>query len=217
MRKSSDSRRPGRRAWPPSEWHNLMFCFESCVDPFLFCPPICQIQALRAFWPLCGEHGEHGEHWTLMAAAHGATLDQAGCVRTSASASHNPYSASGSRSGKPIKKVDQRSIRKRAHAQHNRLFQEYKSASGRLNTHERADRSDTLPILRQPRLNLLAKAQQANASHRPVRQRDWQRFEEHHAIGARRSSPSNWCNDYAMAAANHTLIQINDVSHLARF
>lgn len=66
--------------------------------------------------PLCGEHGEHGEHWTLMAAAHGATLDQAGCVRTSASASHNPYSASGSGSGKPIKKVDQRSIRKRDHA-----------------------------------------------------------------------------------------------------
>jgi hypothetical protein len=34
---------------------------------------------------LCGEHGEHGEHWTLMAAACGATLNQAGCVRTSAS------------------------------------------------------------------------------------------------------------------------------------
>jgi hypothetical protein len=66
--------------------------------------------------PLCGEHGEHGEHWTLMAAAHGATLDQAGCVQTSASASHNPYSASGSGSGKPIKKVDQRNIRKRDHA-----------------------------------------------------------------------------------------------------
>jgi hypothetical protein len=29
--------------------------------------------------PLCGEHGEHGEHWTLMAAATGVTLDQAGC------------------------------------------------------------------------------------------------------------------------------------------
>jgi hypothetical protein len=41
-----------------------------------------------------------------------------GCVRTSASASasHNPYSASGSGSGKPIKKVDRRSIRKRDHA-----------------------------------------------------------------------------------------------------
>src|SRR5271166_3116973 len=30
--------------------------------------------------------------------------DQAGCVRTSASASHNPYSASGGGSGKHIKK-----------------------------------------------------------------------------------------------------------------
>ena len=46
--------------------------------------------------PLCGEHGEHGEHWTLMAAATGATLDQAGCVRTSTSASQNPYRTSGS-------------------------------------------------------------------------------------------------------------------------
>ena len=27
--------------------------------------------------PFRGEHGEHGEHWTLMAAARGATLDQA--------------------------------------------------------------------------------------------------------------------------------------------
>jgi hypothetical protein len=36
--------------------------------------------------------GENGEHWTLMATATGATLDQAGCIRTSASASHNPYS-----------------------------------------------------------------------------------------------------------------------------
>src|SRR5208283_5269458 len=44
------------------------------------------------------------------AAATGATLDQAGCVRTSASASHNPYSASGSGSGKPIKKRDHNSI-----------------------------------------------------------------------------------------------------------
>ena len=35
--------------------------------------------------PFCGEHGEHGEHWTLMAVACGATLAQAGCVRTSAS------------------------------------------------------------------------------------------------------------------------------------
>src|SRR5271165_1202991 len=60
--------------------------------------------------PLCGEHGEHGEHWTLMAAATGPTLDQAGCVRTSASASHNPYSASGSGSGKPIKKRDRNAI-----------------------------------------------------------------------------------------------------------
>ena len=60
--------------------------------------------------PLCGEHGEHGEHWTLMAAATGATPDQAGCVRTSASASHNPHSASGSGSGKPIKKRDRNSI-----------------------------------------------------------------------------------------------------------
>src|SRR6202167_5039794 len=42
--------------------------------------------------PLCGEHGEHGEHWPLMATATGVTLDQAGCVRPSASASHNPYS-----------------------------------------------------------------------------------------------------------------------------
>ena len=55
--------------------------------------------------PLCGEHGEHGEHWTLMAVACGATVDQAGCVRTSASASHNPYSASGSGSAKPSKSV----------------------------------------------------------------------------------------------------------------
>ena len=55
--------------------------------------------------PLRGEHGEHGEHWTLMAAARGATLDQAEGVRTSASASHNPYSASGSGSGSPSKSV----------------------------------------------------------------------------------------------------------------
>src|SRR5208282_3255259 len=46
------------------------------------------------------------------------TLDQAGCVRTSASASHNPYSASGSGSGKPIKKRDHNSINCRDPAQH---------------------------------------------------------------------------------------------------
>ena len=68
--------------------------------------------------PLCGEHGEHGEHWTLMAAATGATPDQAGCVRTSASASHNPHSASGSGSGKPIKKRDRNSINCRDPAHH---------------------------------------------------------------------------------------------------
>ena len=28
-----------------------MFCLESCVSLFLFCPPICQIWAFRAFWP----------------------------------------------------------------------------------------------------------------------------------------------------------------------
>jgi hypothetical protein len=42
-----------------------------------------------------------------------AALDQAGCVRTSASASHNPYSASGSGSGKPINFRDQKPIGKR--------------------------------------------------------------------------------------------------------
>jgi hypothetical protein len=36
MRKSPDSRHPRLRAWPPSEWHNLMFCFESCAHPFNF-------------------------------------------------------------------------------------------------------------------------------------------------------------------------------------
>ena len=55
--------------------------------------------------PLCGEHGEHGEHWTLMAAATGAMLDQAGCVRTSASASHNPYSHREAEAGSPSKSV----------------------------------------------------------------------------------------------------------------
>ena len=48
-----------------------------------------------------------------MAAAHGATLDQAGCVRTSASASHYPYSASGSGTGKTINFRDQKPIGKR--------------------------------------------------------------------------------------------------------
>jgi hypothetical protein len=60
--------------------------------------------------PFRGEHGEYGEHWTLMSAARGAKLDQAEGVRISASASHNPYSASGSGSGKPIKKRDRNSI-----------------------------------------------------------------------------------------------------------
>ena len=53
--------------------------------------------------PLCGEHGEHGEHWTLMATATGATLDQAGCVRTSAS--HNPYRHREAEAGSPSKNV----------------------------------------------------------------------------------------------------------------
>ena len=66
-----------------------------------------------------------------MAAAHGATLDQAGCVRTSASASHNPYRASGSGSGKPIKKLDQRAIRKRDHAHHASAFRSCRSACTR--------------------------------------------------------------------------------------
>ncbi len=39
----------------------------------------------------CGEHGEHGEHWTLMAAAGGATLDQAGCIQTSAALGDHGY------------------------------------------------------------------------------------------------------------------------------
>ena len=52
-----------------------------------------------------------------MAAAHGATLDQAGCVRTSASASHYPYSASGSGTGKTINFRDQKPIGKRDPAQ----------------------------------------------------------------------------------------------------
>ena len=56
-----------------------------------------------------------------MAAAHGATLDQAGCVRTSASASHNPYSESGSGSRKPINFRDQKPIGKRDPAQLTRL------------------------------------------------------------------------------------------------
>jgi hypothetical protein len=34
------------------EWHNLMFGFESCVNLFPFCPPICQIRTFRAFWPI---------------------------------------------------------------------------------------------------------------------------------------------------------------------
>ena len=46
-----------------------------------------------------------GEHCTLRAAATGATLRQAGCVGTSASASRNPYGTSGSGSGKPSKSV----------------------------------------------------------------------------------------------------------------
>jgi len=55
--------------------------------------------------PLRGEHGEHGEHWTLMAVARGATLDQAEGVRTSASASHNPYRAREAEPGSPSKSV----------------------------------------------------------------------------------------------------------------
>ena len=54
---------------------------------------------------LCGEHGEHGEHWTLMAAATGATLDQAGCVGTSASGSHNPTVRREAEAGSPSKSV----------------------------------------------------------------------------------------------------------------
>ena len=48
-----------------------------------------------------------GEHCTLRAAATGATLRQAGCVGTSASASasRNPYGTSGSGSKKPSKSV----------------------------------------------------------------------------------------------------------------
>ena len=59
-----------------------------------------------------------------MAAAHGATLDQAGCVRTSASASHYPYSASGSGTGKTINFRDQKPIGKRdpAHVSMSKLF-----------------------------------------------------------------------------------------------
>jgi hypothetical protein len=55
--------------------------------------------------PLRGEHGEHGEHWTSMATARGATLDQAEGVRTSASASHNPYRAREAEAGSPSKSV----------------------------------------------------------------------------------------------------------------
>src|SRR5580704_8459213 len=55
--------------------------------------------------PLRGEHGEHGEHWTLTAVARGATLDQAEGVRTSASASHNPYRAREAEPGSPSKSV----------------------------------------------------------------------------------------------------------------
>ena len=44
-----------------------------------------------------------GERCTLRAAATGATLRQAGCVGTSASASRNPYGTSGSGSEKPSK------------------------------------------------------------------------------------------------------------------
>jgi hypothetical protein len=55
--------------------------------------------------PLCGEHGEHGEHWTLMAGARGAKLDQAGCVRTSASASRPLYGAREAEAGGPSKSV----------------------------------------------------------------------------------------------------------------
>jgi hypothetical protein len=40
-----------------------------------------------------------------MATATGATLDQAGCVRTSASASHNPYSRREAEAGSPSKSV----------------------------------------------------------------------------------------------------------------
>jgi hypothetical protein len=43
-----------------------------------------------------------------MAGAIGATLDQAGCALSSAL--HKPYSASGSGSGKPIKKGDGNAI-----------------------------------------------------------------------------------------------------------
>jgi hypothetical protein len=55
--------------------------------------------------PLCVEHGEHGEHWTLMAGARGAKLDQAGCVRTSASASRPLYGAREAEAGGPSKSV----------------------------------------------------------------------------------------------------------------
>ena len=51
----------------------------------------------------CGEHGEHGEHWTLMDAATGVTLDQAGCLpnfRFPQSLQHE-----GSGSGKSSKSV----------------------------------------------------------------------------------------------------------------
>ena len=95
--------------------------------------------------PLCGEHGEPGEHWTLMAAAHGATLDQAGCVRTSASASHNPYSASGSGSGKPINFRDQKPIGKRDPA-HSRVLS--LSATWKAST---ASSSSAVPLSRCPR------------------------------------------------------------------
>ena len=62
-----------------------------------------------------------------MAAPHGATLDQAGCVRTSASASHNPYSAPGSGTGKTINFRDQKPIGKRDPA-HERLARENAAA-----------------------------------------------------------------------------------------
>src|SRR6202167_5826402 len=41
--------------------------------------------------PLSAEQVESEAIWTCRSAATGVTLDQAGCVRTSASASHNPY------------------------------------------------------------------------------------------------------------------------------
>jgi hypothetical protein len=47
-----------------------MFCLESCVNLFLFCPPICQIRAFRAFLAM-EAGGLDGSHASPKGLPHG--------------------------------------------------------------------------------------------------------------------------------------------------